>query len=152
MAVLMTGGSFSGSCWGASSSKRHASRPSVWKLKLERISGLEIVELPTSCGKLRMVVDTGSNATTFEIVTERVVTVHLQGLDVRLPVYRTATPVLATFNRAVKPSQRVYGILGGDFFRQFDVLQLDFSHHQLILARWGRTQTREVSLLQRNGQ
>ena len=132
-------------CWSASPRRQHSRLPSIWILRLDKCSGLEIVVLRTSQGRLRMVVDTGSNATTLETFTERVLTVHLDGLDVRLPVHRVATPVLAEFNRSAARRERVNGILGGDFFRQFDLLQLDYRNNQLILTRLDRRQGREVS-------
>jgi hypothetical protein len=110
-----------------------------WMLPLEIISGIPVVELSTTHGMLRMVIDTGSNGTTLDDFRDENIVVHLEGLDISMKVYSTATPVLARFNASVGKKKAVRGIMGNDFFSHFDLFTLDYQHGKLTLIRWKPT-------------
>ncbi len=122
-------------CQAAGRGKGSKPAPNEWKLPMELIGGIPVVELSTSQGKIRMVVDTGSNGTTVENLKDENLVIHLKGLEVPVKVHRTVTPILAHFNSFAGLRHRVHGIIGNDFFNSFDFCTFDFRRNELRLSR-----------------
>jgi hypothetical protein len=105
-------------------------------LEFEVIEGLPIVQVKTSAGNLRLLADTGSNATTLDRVSARgSLAIEVKDCKVLVKPYATQTPVFAEFNASVPKEQRLDGVLGQDFFSQFSSVAFDYAHHRLILAK-----------------
>ncbi len=118
---------------------------SDWKLPLELVGGIPVVELSTSQGTMRMVVDTGSNGTSVDDLKDENLVIHLKGLEIPVKVYRTVTPILAHFNLFAGTRRRVQGIIGNDFFSHFDFFTFDYRNHELKLSRRMPAPTEQAS-------
>jgi hypothetical protein len=107
----------------------------VAMLEFEVLEGLAIVQVKTSVGNLRLLADTGSNATTLnEIIPRGGLVIKFKDYELLVKPYPIQTPVFAMFNAAVPKEQRLDGILGQDFFSQFSSVAFDYAHHRLILS------------------
>lgn len=105
-------------------------------LDFEVVEGLVTVQVQTSAGSLRLLVDTGSNATTLdETSPPRKLVIKVRSYAVSVKPYPTQTVVFAQFNRMVPKEQRLDGVLGQDFFSQFSSVTFDYVHHRLLLSR-----------------
>jgi hypothetical protein len=104
-------------------------------LPFELTNGLPIVTVVTNIGTLRLIADTGSNATSLE--SRRIpdtLTVHLDNRNVVIPrVYAITTPVFLQFNRTRPLSHHVNGILGSDFWGQFSSVTFNYPERRLVL-------------------
>lgn len=105
-------------------------------LDFEVVEGLIVVRVETSSGNLRLLADTGSNATTLdEISPPRKLVIKVRSYVVSVKPYPTQTVVFAQFNATVPNEQRLDGVLGQDFFSQFSSVTFDYVHHRLLLSR-----------------
>ena len=105
-------------------------------LDFEVVEGLVIVRVETSSSSLRLLADTGSNATTLdETSPPRRLVIKVRSYAVSVKPYPTKTVVFAQFNRLVPKEQRLDGVLGQDFFSQFSSVTFDYVHHRLLLSR-----------------
>lgn len=109
---------------------------SVAMLEFEVIEGLAVVQVKTNAGNLRLLADTGSNATTLnEITPPGNLVIELEDQRLRVKPYPTQTPVFARLNATVPKEQKLDGVLGQDFFSQFSSVAFDYVHHRLILVK-----------------
>jgi hypothetical protein len=105
-------------------------------LDFEVVEGLIIVRVKTSAGNLRLLADTGSNATTLDEISLRgSLLIKVKDYKVLVRPYPTQTAVFAQFNATVPREQRLDGILGQDFFSQFSSVAFDYAHRRLVLSR-----------------
>lgn len=105
-------------------------------LGFDLVEGLIVVQVETSAGRLRLLADTGSNATTLDkISVPRNLLIKVGRNVVSVAPYFTQTPVFAQFNATVPKEQRLDGVLGQDFFSQFSSVAFDHAHRRLILSR-----------------
>lgn len=124
---------------------RHRDK-SVVLLDFEVVEGLAIVQLQTSAGHLRLLADTGSNATTLDHTTPPgKLVIWARGYAVSVKAYPTQTAVFAQFNATVPKEQRLDGVLGQDFFSQFSSVTFDYVHQQLLLYGITTKQRRGLS-------
>jgi len=111
----------------------------VAMLEFEIVEGLAVVQVRTSTGYLRLLADTGSNATTLNATTPPGnLVIKLRDYELLVKPYPTQTPVFDKFNATLPKEQRLDGVLGQDFFSQFSIVAFDYAHHQLILAHRSR--------------
>jgi hypothetical protein len=97
------------------------------------VYSLPVVELATSQGKLRLVVDTASNFTSL-LRAPKCLRVRLAGQEIHLHPVPIQTSEFAGFNAALPASDQVDGLLGEDFFRRFEVVRFDFPRHKILLV------------------
>jgi|GEM_PF-6204581 len=105
-----------------------AGSPDV-EIDFDPVFSLPVVELTTSQGKLRFVVDTASNYTSLPRAPKNLV--------VRIEILLHPAPIqtreFAGFNASVPAAQRVDGWLGEDFFVQFESVRFDFPRRKIVL-------------------
>jgi len=105
-------------------------------VEFEVLEGLIIVRVKTSAGDLRLLADTGSNATTLDKISlPGNLLIKVKDFNVLVRPYPTQTAVFAQFNATVPREQRLDGVLGQDFFSQFSSVAFDYTHHRLMLSR-----------------
>jgi hypothetical protein len=108
----------------------------VAMLDFEMVEGLVIVRVETSSGSLRLLADTGSNATTLDNISPpRTLAIRVKSRSISVKPYPTQSPVFAQFNATVPKEQRLDGVLGEDFFSQFSSVTFDYAHHRLVLTK-----------------
>ena len=108
----------------------------VVTLHFEVVEGLVIAQVKTSAGDLRLLIDTGSNATTLdEISPPADLVIKLQDCELLVKPYPTLTPAFTRFNATVPKEQRANGVLGQDFLSQFSSVAFDYAHHRVIFVR-----------------
>jgi hypothetical protein len=103
------------------------------EIDFRQVYSLPVVELATSEGKLRLVVDTASNFTSL-LRAPKCLKVKLAGLEIRLYPVPIQTPEFAGFNAALPTADQVDGLLGEDFFRRFESVRFDFPRHKILLV------------------
>ena len=105
-------------------------------LDFEMVEGLVIVRVETNSGSLRLLADTGSNATTLDHISPpRKLVIKVKSYVLSVKPYATQTAVFAQFNATVPKQKRLDGVLGEDFFSQFSSVAFDYAHHRLVLTR-----------------
>jgi hypothetical protein len=110
-----------------------AAEPLQAEIDFKLVYSLPVVELATSEGKLRLVVDTASNLTSL-IRSPKYLKVRLAGQEIRLRPAPIKTPEFAGLNAALPALDQVDGLLGEDFFRQFESVRFDFARHKMVLV------------------
>jgi len=110
-----------------------AAEPLQAEIDFQSVYGIPVVELATSEGKLRLVVDTASNFTSLLRGPKRL-RVRLAGQEILLHPVPIQTREFAGFNAAVSSTDQVDGLLGEDFFRQFESVRFDFPRHKILLV------------------
>ncbi len=110
-----------------------AAEPPQAEIDFNPVYSLPVAELATSQGKLRLVVDTASNFTSL-LRAPKCLKVRLAGQEILLHPVPIQTPEFAGFNAAVPGADRVDGLLGEDFFRQFESVRFDFLRHKILLV------------------
>jgi hypothetical protein len=110
-----------------------ATEPLQAEIDLKLVYSLPVVELATSEGKLRLVVDTASNFTSL-IRSPKRLKVRLVGQEILLHPAPIKTPEFAWFNAALPAPDQVDGLLGEDFFRQFESVRFDFARRKMVLV------------------
>jgi hypothetical protein len=103
------------------------------EIDFDPVFSLPVVELATSQGKLRLVVDTASNYTSLPRAPKSLV-VRIAGREILLHPAPIQTREFAGFNASVPAGQRVDGLLGEDFFVQFESVRFDFPRRKIILT------------------
>jgi len=110
-----------------------ADEPLQAEIDLKPVYSLPVVELATSQGKIRLVVDTASNFTSL-LRAPKCLKVRLGGQEIRLRPVPIQTPTFAGFNAALPAADHVDGLLGEDFFGQFEFVRFDFRRHKILLV------------------
>ena len=110
-----------------------ADEPLQAEIDFKPVYSLPVVELATSQGKIRLVVDTASNFTCL-LRPPNWIKVRLAGQEILLHPAPIRTPEFAGFNAALPAADHVDGLLGGDFFGQFESVRFDFRRHKILLV------------------
>ncbi len=95
------------------------------KIPFEFVEGLMVCAIPTSSGKLRLVFDTGANATAL-LGKSRPIEIHIGGKSLRLVSAPLRTSTLGQVNKTLPPERRLEGILGEDVLVQFERVTVDY--------------------------
>lgn len=95
------------------------------KIPFEFVEGLMVCAIPTSRGKLRLVFDTGANATAL-LGKPRPIEIRIGGKSLRLVSAPLRTSTLSQVNDALPPARRLEGILGEDVLVQFQRVTVDY--------------------------
>jgi hypothetical protein len=103
------------------------------EIDFDPVFTLPVVELTTSQGKLRLVVDTASNYTSL-LRAPKSLLVRLAGREILLHPAPIQTREFAGFNTSVPADRRVDGLLGEDFFVQFESVRFDFPRRKIVLT------------------
>ena len=94
------------------------------EIDFKPVYSLPVVELATSQGKIRLVVDTASNFTSL-LRAPKCLKVRLAGQEKRLRPVPIQTREFAGFNAALPAADHVDSLLGEDFFGQFESVRFD---------------------------
>ena len=109
-----------------------AAEPSQVEIDFKPVHGLPVVELVTSQGKIRLVVDTASNFTSL-LRPPNWIKVRLARQEILLHPAPIQTPEFSSLNATLPAADQVDGLLGEDFFAQFESVRFDFLRHKLCL-------------------
>jgi len=110
-----------------------ADEPLQAEIDFKPVYSLPVVDLATSQGKIRLVVDTASNFTSL-LRAPKCLKVRLAGQEIRLRPVPIQTPEFSGFNAALPAADQVDGLLGEDFFGQFESVRFDFRRHKILLV------------------
>ena len=110
-----------------------ADEPLQAEIDFKPVYSLPVVELATSQGKIRLVVDTASNFTSL-LRAPKCLKVRLAGQEIRLRPVPIQTREFAGFNVALPAADHVDGLLGEDFFGHFESVRFDFRRHKILLV------------------
>jgi hypothetical protein len=102
----------------------------VIKIPFQFVNGWMVCNLPSSKGPLRLVFDTGANATELRGKSEPI-ELRLGSQDVRLVPAALETSVLDHVNTLLAPRRRLNGILGQDVMDRYRRVTIDYVHLQI---------------------
>ena len=95
-------------------------------LSFDEVLGMPVVTIPTSQGKKRFVLDTGSVVSSMDINSDRKLNLSVAGKQFTVLFRPTQTIVFHEFEAMLPPGEHVDGILGSDFMRHFHHVTFDF--------------------------
>ncbi|MGA8185947.1 MAG: hypothetical protein WB819_20140, partial [Terriglobia bacterium] len=96
------------------------------------VDGLIVCSLKSSRGKLRLIFDTGANAT-FLPGKSKPIELQLGSRQIRLVPSVLRTPILDQVNTTLPLSKQVDGVLGQDVMCQFTRVTIDYKRLQIEL-------------------
>jgi hypothetical protein len=100
------------------------------KIPFEFVEGLIVCSMATSRGNLRLIVDTGANATAL-LGNPRAIEVRIGPKSFRLVPAPLRTSVLDQVNKTLPAERRIDGILGEDVLVQFRRVTVDYKNLQV---------------------
>jgi hypothetical protein len=100
------------------------------KIPFEFVEGLIVCSAPTSRGDLRLIVDTGANATAL-LGNPRPIEIRIGPKSLRLVPAPVRASVLDQVNKTLPAERRIDGILGEDVLVQFRRVTLDYETLQV---------------------
>lgn len=102
------------------------------RIPYEFVDGLMVCNLKSSRGKLRLIFDTGANAT-FLPGKSKPIELQLGSRRIRLVPSVLRTPILDQVNTTLPLSKQIDGVLGQDVMCQFTRVTIDYKHLQIEL-------------------
>jgi hypothetical protein len=108
------------------------SSPEPLRIPYEFVDGLIVCILKSSRGKLRLIFDTGANAT-FLPGKSKPIELQLGSRRIRLVPSVLRTPILDQVNTTLPLSKQIDGVLGQDVMCQFTRVTIDYKHLQIEL-------------------
>jgi hypothetical protein len=102
------------------------------RIPYEFVDGLIVCSLKSSRGRLRLIFDTGANAT-FLPGKSKPIELQLGSRRIRLVPSVLRTPILDQVNTTLPLSKQVDGVLGQDVMGQFTRVTIDYKHLRIEL-------------------
>lgn len=100
------------------------------KIPFEFVEGLMVCDTPTDRGDLRLVFDTGANATAL-LGKHKPIEIRIGPKSFHLVPAPLRTSALDQVNKMLPPGKRVDGILGEDVLVQFQRVTVDYKHLEI---------------------